>query len=197
MLKEFEKDITACLPLLETDGIILYPTDTIWGLGCDAANAQAVRRITALKQRPPNKSFVVLVSDEAQIEQCVGPLDATLLQYIQQTSRPTTVIYPHATGFAPEVYGPDGSIAIRICQDPFCQALLRAFNKPLLSTSANISGQPSPGNFPQVQMVIREGVDYIVNYRQADILESSPSTIIKWKGKAGLSGENSIEVIRP
>lgn len=197
MVKEFEKDIAACLPLLESDGIILYPTDTIWGLGCDAGNQLAVQRIISLKQRPVNKSFVVLVADETQLQQCVGALDPALLHYIRQTNRPTTVIYPHATAFAPEVYGPDGSIAIRICHEPFCQELLGLLKRPILSTSANISGQPAPGNFPEVQSIVRDGVDYMVTYRQADTLKSTPSTIIKWTGQNGGSNSNPIEIIRP
>lgn len=197
MVKEFEKDITACLPLLRSDGIILYPTDTIWGLGCDAGNSVAVQRITALKQRPVNKSFVVLVADESQLQQYVGDLDPVLLHFIRQAKRPTTVIYPHATGFAPEVYGQDGSVAIRICHEPFCHELLRSFKKPILSTSANISGQPAPGNYPEIQPSIQNGVDYIVRYRQTETVKSSPSTIIKWNDGHKFAKNNPIEIIRP
>ena len=185
MTTDFENDVEKCLTVLQNGGIILYPTDTIWGIGCDATNEEAVEKIIALKQRPDNKSFVVLVAGERDIVKHVAAPDLALFTYLQTTLKPTTVIYPNAIGFAENVMAHDGSVAMRICNEPFCRHLIKRFRKPIVSTSANLSGEASPQYFSKINKAIAGGVDYVVNYRQDDDKPSSPSAIIKWeKGKA-------------
>jgi L-threonylcarbamoyladenylate synthase len=184
--KEFVEDIEACLKVLKEGGIILYPTDTIWGIGCDATNAAAVEKIIFLKQRPEDKSFVVLVASEREVLKYVASLDLAVFDYLQQTTKPTTVVYENAIGLAENVLAADGSVAIRICKDEFCKHLIKRFGKPIVSTSANISSQPSPGNFDKISLEVRQGVDYVVKHRQYEGDKiSTPSSIIKWiKDKA-------------
>lgn len=177
----FEQDIIKALEVLNNGGIILYPTDTIWGIGCDATNTKAADKIMQLKQRPQQKSFVVLVTSEKDILQYTASPDLAVFDYLQQTTKPTTVIYEHALGLAENVCHSDGSVAIRICNDDFCRHLIRRFRKPVVSTSANISGATSPSNFRQVSNIIKSGVDYIVQYRQLEEKEATASSIIKWK----------------
>jgi L-threonylcarbamoyladenylate synthase len=159
----------------------LYPTDTIWGIGCDATNAIAVEKIIALKERPAHKSFVVLVASEKDILQYTAAPDLAVFDYLQTTKKPTTVIYEHALGLAENVCADDGSVAIRICNDEFCRYLIKRFRKPIVSTSANISNQPSPGNFSQISQQIKQGVDYIVQFKQDDLTTNIASAIVRWK----------------
>lgn len=199
MQKDFEIDLARCICCLQTNGIFLYPTDTVWGLGADATDEVAVQRIMHLKNRPANKSFVVLVADQQQLSNYVSSLDEHIEKVLEQFDKPTTVIYPGAHGVAPTVIAADGSVAIRICKDPFCQELLRRSGKPLLSTSANLSGQPAPSIFSELDPVIIQGVDYVVEYRQNDPVRSVPSTIIKWHpAQTKAMGEiGKFEIIRP
>jgi len=176
----FSNDIEQCLAVLQSGGIILYPTDTIWGLGCDATNAAAVEKIIALKQRPQNKSFVILVTGEREILQYVAAPDMAVFDYLQTVQKPTTVIYENALGLADNALAADGSVAIRICNDDFCRHLIKRFRKPIVSTSANISGEPPPALFSEVSDVIKSGVDYVVKWRQDDAERALPSAIIKW-----------------
>ena len=180
-MTDFSFDIEQCLKVLHEGGIILYPTDTIWGIGCDATNAAAVEKIMALKQRPAAKSFVVLVASEREILQHVAAPDLAVFDYLEKVQKPTTVIYEHALGLAENVLAEDGSVAIRICNDEFCRHLIKRFRKPIVSTSANISGEPSPALFAEINDAIIKGVDYVVKYRQDDASRSAPSSIIKWK----------------
>jgi L-threonylcarbamoyladenylate synthase len=185
MTMDFETDIISCLEVLQKGGLILYPTDTVWGIGCDATNAAAVEKIYALKQRPGRKAMVVLVADERDILQFTASPDPMIFDYLEKTTRPTTVIYENALGLAENLPAEDGSIAIRICRDEFCRHLIHRFRKPLVSTSANLSGRPAPRNFQSVEPVIKNGVDHIVRHRQDDLQESTPSAIIRWvNGKA-------------
>ena len=177
---EFEKDILNCLEVLQKGGIILYPTDTIWGIGCDATNAKAVERIYGLKKRPGEKTMIVLVADEKDIFKYVDHPDPGILDHLRKTSKPTTVVYEKAKGLAKNLMAEDGSIAIRICKDDFCKELIRRFGKPIVSTSANISEQPSPKNFSVISDEIKNGVDYIVRYRQDDPSDAASSSIVKW-----------------
>lgn len=190
MKQDFEADVEAALKVLKEGGILLYPTDTVWGLGCDATNAEAVDKIMALKQRPPHKSFVTLLADEREFVHYVGSLDLAVFDYVKEAPKPTTVIYENAIGLADNVLADNGSIAIRLCNEPFCQTLIRRFKKPIVSTSANLSGHPSPALFAEVEAPIVNGVDYVVKYRQDDTHRSEPSTIIKWTN-------GKIEVVRP
>lgn len=189
-MNTFDNDIEPCLQTLRNGGIILYPTDTIWGLGCDATNAAAVQKIYALKQREELKSMIVLVADERDVLHYVAAPDLAVFDYLQVQARPTTVIYPGAIGLAANLVAADGSVGIRICQDAFCRHLIRRFRRPLVSTSANISGAPSPASFSVIDPAVKNGVDYIVQYRQDDNRETTASSIIAWEN-------GQIRVIRP
>jgi L-threonylcarbamoyladenylate synthase len=180
MQQEMQKDIENALGILQSGGIILYPTDTVWGIGCDATNEDAVNKIIQLKQRPQHKSFVVLVTEEKDILHYTASPDLSVFDYLQSVKKPTTVIYQHALGLAQNVCNEDGSVAIRICNDEFCRHLIKRFRKPVVSTSANISGQPAAGNFSEIDVSIKQGVDYVVQYRQNEQILSQPSSIIKW-----------------
>lgn len=177
----FNNDVEKCLQVLQNGGIILYPTDTVWGIGCDATNADAVNKIIRLKQRPQHKSFVVLVTEEKDILRYIASPDLSVFDYLQTVKKPTTVIYEHALGIAENVCNDDGSVAIRICKDEFCRHLVKRFRKPIVSTSANLSGKPSAGNFSSIDEVIKQGVDYVVQYRQNEEAQAQPSSIIKWR----------------
>lgn len=179
-MKEFENDIESCLDVLNSGGLILYPTDTIWGIGCDATNEKAVEKVYQLKNRSDEKALIVLVADERDVMQHAAAPDLSLFDFLATTIKPTTVIYDGALGFADNLIGSDGSIAIRICHDEFCRHLLKRFRKPIVSTSANISGMPSPKNFKDISAEIKKGVDFIVQYRQDDDIPSQPSSLIKW-----------------
>jgi L-threonylcarbamoyladenylate synthase len=187
---DFENDVTASLQVLRTGGLILYPTDTIWGIGCDATDEAAVRKVYELKQRPEAKSLVILLADVRDLLKYVAHTPPDIADIIAGFDRPTTVIYEGALDLAPNVINSDGTIAIRIVQDTFCRHLIKRLRKPLVSTSANISGQPSPVSFRDVDAAIKEGVDYVVNYRQDDTTPAAPSRIIK------LLKDGSVQVIR-
>ena len=189
-MKIFEKDIESCLKTLKDGGLILYPTDTVWGIGCDAMNEKAVDKIYKLKRRSDEKALIVLVADERDIMQHVAAPDLSLFDYLDKTAKPTTVVYEGALGFADNIVASDGSIAIRICKDDFCRHLIKRFRKPIVSTSANISGSPAPGIFKEISSEIKNGVDHIVQYRQDDEVIAEPSSLIKWDN-------GSVTILRP
>lgn len=180
----FENDIVQCLKVLREGGLILYPTDTVWGIGCDATNLQAVEKVYQLKNRPGAKALIVLVAGEREILQYVASPDLSLFDFLAQQQKPTTVIYDGAIGFADNLPAEDGSIAIRICNENFCRHLIRRFRKPIVSTSANISGKPAPIHFAEIDEDIKNGVDYVVQYRQDDRNPAAPSSIIRWENGA-------------
>lgn len=186
----FDNDIKNAVEILNNGGIILYPTDTVWGIGCDATNAFAVKKIYTLKNRQDSKALIVLVASEQEVMQYTMGVDLSLFDYINTLTKPTTVIYDNAIGFATNLLAEDGSIAVRICKNEFCKALIKRLGKPIVSTSANISGEPVAANFSSINPVIKSGVDYIVNYRQNDSAATQPSSIIKWKNGV-------VKVIRP
>jgi L-threonylcarbamoyladenylate synthase len=178
---DLEKDIEQCLKVLRSGGIILYPTDTVWGIGCDATNADAVEKIYQLKKRPDEKAMIVLVAGEKDIMKHVAAPDMQVFDHLQQTKKPTTVIYEGAIGFADNLVAKDGTIAIRICHELFCRQLIKRFRKPIVSTSANISGKIVAKTFADITPEIKSGVDYVVHYRQDDHHIAEPSSLIKWK----------------
>ena len=188
---DFTPDIDHCLQTLKQGGIILYPTDTIWGIGCDATNASAVKKIFALKQRPEKKSFIILLADKRDILKYVSQPDPHVFDYLETVQKPTTIIYEGAIGIADDLVADDGTAAIRIVKEPFCRHLINRFKKPIVSTSANISGQPPPRFFLEISADIINHADYVVRYRQDDTTIHQPSSIIKWE-KNG-----AITVIRP
>lgn len=177
----FEEEITKALKTLREGGIILYPTDTVWGIGCDATNAEAVQKIFTLKRREDSKSMIVLVADERDILQYTASPDLTVFDFIQEQQRPTTVIFEHALHLPDNLVAADGSIAIRIVRDEFCRHLIKRLRKPIVSTSANISGEPTAKTFSEISNDIKAGVDYIIKWRQDDETPSLPSQIIKWE----------------
>lgn len=181
MNEDFTNDLDACLEVLRNGGIILYPTDTVWGLGCDATNAEAVEKIINLKHRPANKSFVTLLAEERDLIQYVAAPDLSIFDYLEKQERPTTIIYDHALGLADNVVAENGSVAIRICKDEFCKKIIKRLRRPIVSTSANLSGEPSPAIFSEINPVIVDGVDYAVQYRRNDISRTPPSKIIQWE----------------
>ena len=176
----FERDIENCLETLKSGGLILYPTDTVWGIGCDATNEKAVEKIYKLKKRSDEKAMIVLVADEKNIMQHVAAPDLSLFDYLDKTTKPTTVVYEGALGFADNLVAKDGSIAIRICKEEFCRRLIKRFRKPIVSTSANISRMPAPKFFKEISDEIKNGVDHIVQYKQQDETSAQPSSLIKW-----------------
>jgi L-threonylcarbamoyladenylate synthase len=174
-----EEDIKKACDVLSKGGVILYPTDTIWGIGCDATNEEAVKKIYAIKQRADSKSMLVLLDSSAKIDYYVSDFPDIALDLIELSEKPLTIIYSGAKNLAPNLIAEDGSVGIRISQENFSKELCRRFKKPIVSTSANISGNPSPANFPEIESAIIDAVDYVVNYRQDDLTKSKPSSIIK------------------
>jgi len=192
------KTIESALTALNTGGIILYPTDTIWGLGCDATNSHAVNKIIKLKGRSDNQSFILLVDSVAQIESYIEQLPDIAHSLIEVSETPLTIIYSgarsaaqHSDGLAPEVIAADGSVAIRVVQHPFCRSLLQRFRKPIVSTSANFTGQPAPITFSAIDPALREQVDCCVDPAFEAPATGKPSSIIK----LGIDGE--VKIIRP
>lgn len=185
-----QEEIKTTIEVLKNGGIILYPTDTIWGIGCDATNKEAIEKIYQLKKRTDAKSMIILVHDLKMIYDYIKEMPDVALQLIEVNDQPMTLVYPGAENLAENVINSDGTIAIRITSDLFCKELIKKFKKPIVSTSANISGQQSPENFRTISKDISQNVDYIVKHRQNDNTKKIPSSIIK----IGLKGE--IEIIR-
>ena len=173
------EDINAVSKIVSTGGIILYPTDTIWGIGCDATNANAVRKIYLLKRREEKKSMIILLAHENEIKNYVLNPSKKIIDFLSEQKKPTTAIFKNAINLPGEIIHKDGSIAIRIVKDDFCQMLIGELNTPLVSTSANISGDHHPKNFEEINDVIKNGVDYVVQHRQNEIETHQLSSIIK------------------
>lgn len=190
-VQRFEKDdLAEALKVLQSGGIILYPTDTIWGLGCDATNPEAVARIFKLKQRADEKAMLVLLDSPAKLQAYVDEVPDMAWELIDMTTKPLTIIYPEAKNLATNLISADKTIGIRITEELFSKTLCERFRKPVVSTSANISGAPSPGNFSEISDEIKSGVDYIVRYRQDETSKPKPSSIIL------LGKGNLIKIIR-
>ena len=187
----FDLDIEESLNALNNGGLILYPTDTVWGLGGDATNAETVSKIYALKNRQDGKSMIVLLADEKEISKFVTQPDPKIFDYIKGIHKPTTFIYEGGINLAANMIQDDGTVGIRITKDPFCRQLINRYGKPLVSTSANISGYPAPALFEDIDVAIKSGVDYIVQHRQDDVTATSPSAIVK------LNADGSLTIIRP
>lgn len=185
-----QDDIKKAIEVLKSGGIILYPTDTIWGIGCDATNEEAVKRIYELKQRDESKSMLVLLDNPAKLQTYVQDVPEIAWDLIELTDKPLTIIYEGAKNLATNLIATDGSIGIRITDELFSRELCKQFRKPIVSTSANISGDPSPVRFSNISSVIKNGVDYVVNYRQKENVEVKPSGILRL-GKNG-----TIQIIR-
>lgn len=185
-----QDDIIKALDVLHNGGIILYPTDTIWGIGCDATNENAVKRIYDIKKRADSKSMLVLMENVNLIERYVREVPEIAYDLIELSEKPVTIIYDGAKNIAPNLIAEDGSVGIRISQEMFTQRLIQRFKKPIVSTSANISGQASAAFFEEISEEIKNAVDYVVQYRQDDKTPHEPSSIIK------LSAGGQIQIIR-
>ncbi len=178
-MSPIEREIDRCLATLTKNGILLYPTDTIWGIGCDATNPLAVEKIYHLKQRMERKSLIILIDTAEKIKDYVTTVPEIAWDLIKNVDTPLTIIYPAAKNLAENVIAEDGSVAIRIVKNEFCIGLIRSFGKPIVSTSANISGESTPLNFRNIPEEIIKGVDYVVDPSLDQVHELRPSRIIK------------------
>lgn len=179
MSDPIETEINNAISVLENGGVILNPTDTIWGLGCDATNAGAVEKIFRIKHRSEAKSFIILLDEIAKLERYVEKIPEIASDLIKSVKNPLTIIYSNACNLAANLIANDRTIAIRIVQDDFCKKLISKFGKPIVSTSANFSGEPTPDIFNHVSDEIKQSVDYIVNYKQKIFTRAKASTIIR------------------
>lgn len=180
MTRKFEEDIDNALKILGEGGVILYPTDTVWGLGCDATNEAAVKKIFKIKSRKEEKSLLILVNCEEMLVRYVKDVPEIVWEIFRINDKPLTIVYPRGRNLAGDVCSKDGSVAVRICNDEFCNELITRFRKPIVSTSANISGQPTPSNFSEICEEIRNSVDYIVKFRQDETIRKTSSSVIRF-----------------
>lgn len=185
-----KEEVLKVVDVLKHQGTILYPTDTIWGLGCDAMSDKAAFKILDIKRRGSEKSFIMLVSDIEMLKRYVQNVPQVAIDLINAAIKPLTIIYPHSKGISQVVSGSDGSVAIRVVRHTFCQDIIRLFDRPIVSTSANISGQKSPATFSEISPDIIKAVDYAVEQDRDIVRSSVPSTLIR------LMNNNDFEVIR-
>lgn len=184
------EDFQRALKVLHEGGLILYPTDTVWGIGCDACNAEAVTKLLHLKNRPTGKPLIVLIDQPGKIPQYVGEMPELAWDLVEVSEKPLTIVYDGAKKVAPNALAEDGSIGIRVTHELFSQALCQRFRQPIVSTSANLSGRPTPKSFYEIDETIVSGVDYVVKYRQEERNIYTPSGVLR----LGRHGE--IEIIR-
>lgn len=174
-----QDDIKKAFEVLRDGGVILYPTDTVWGIGCDATNAEAVRRVYDIKKREDSKALLVLVDSPVKVDFYVRDVPEVAWDLIELSEKPLTIIYDNARNLASNLVAEDGSIGIRVTNEDFSRSLCQRFRKAIVSTSANISGQPTPSNFSEISEDVKSQVDYIVGYRQDDMNHPKPSSILK------------------
>ncbi len=191
MNQEFIEDIKNACKVMYEGGVILYPTDTVWGIGCDATNEEAVRKVYEIKRRVDSKAMLVLVDSPVKVDFYVNDVPDVAWDLIELADKPLTIIYEGARNLAPNLISADGSVGIRVTSEKFSHRLCQQFRKAIVSTSANISGEPGAACFDEITDEIKSSVDYIVNYRQDDLSRPKPSSIIKL-GKGGV-----INIIRP
>ncbi len=189
-MEQFQFEINKAVDVLKSGGLILYPTDTIWGIGCDATNDEAVKKIYKLKKRTDSKNMIVLLDNANRLESYVRNVPEQAWQLIEYSERPLSIVFDSARNLADSAIARDGSVAIRISKDDFCVRMINKLRKPIISTSANISGEKPPANFHEITPTILNGVDYIVNLRQDERTINKPSTIIR------LRQNGQIEFIR-
>ena len=194
-LRYDKEDLQEALRVLRNGGIIVYPTDTVWGIGCDATNAEAVAKIYALKQREDSKSMLVLLDSPAKLPYYVGEVPETAWALLEASedaeTKPLTLIYPHARNMAPNLIAENGSIGIRISKEPFSKALCAQLKHPIVSTSANISGHPTAHFYAEIEQAILDGADYVCRFRREDDCPAEPSSIIQ------LLADGSFKILRP
>ena len=172
-------EVAKAFKIVQEGGIILYPTDTIWGIGCDATNTEAVKKIYRLKQRDEVKSMIILLDTDNKLESYIKEVPSIAYDLIEYAENPLTLVMPGAKNVSPALIAEDGSLGVRIAKNDFCQQLIQRLRKPLVSTSANISGKPSPQNFVQIDQEIIDGVDYVVDLEQHSMEQKKPSTIMR------------------
>lgn len=183
-------DISAAVRCMRQGGVILYPTDTVWGIGCDSADSEAVRRIFEIKRRAEAKALISLVDSVAMLERFVDDIPEVALELAELSTSPVTIVYDHPVGLAPELMAPDGSAAIRLTRELYSAALCRALRRPVVSTSANVSGQPTPPFFAGIDPEIISAVDYVAIYRREDSTPARSSSVIK------IGSDSSVKIIR-
>ena len=186
---KLKEEIQKACKVLNDGGLILYPTDTIWGIGCDATNEEAVRRVYELKRRDDSKAMLVLLDDVGRLPSYVDMPDVAY-DLLEAADKPMTIVYPGAKNLARNLIADDGTIGIRVTKDAFSRGMIARFRRPVVSTSANISGKPSPRCFAEIGEEVKNGVDYIVDFRREESGNPAPSSVIK----LGRGGE--IQIIR-
>lgn len=174
-----KEEIKNIVKILNSGGVILYPTDTLWGIGCDATNEKAVQRIFELKQRADSKSMLILTDNVAKVERVVEAMPEIAYQLIEVSENPLTIVYPKGKNLAPNLLAEDGSVGIRVTNEIFSKSLCEAFRRPIVSTSANISGEPAPMSFSEISEAIISGVDYVVEYGRNFPPAAKASSILK------------------
>ena len=184
------KEIQNSLKTLQQKEILVYPTDTVWGIGCDATSETAIKKVFSIKQRSESKSLIILVNDIEMLQQYIPPISKEILLLLSKTINPTTIIYNNPIGLAKNAVAIDNTVAIRIVQNEFCKQLIKEFRKPIVSTSANISGNPTPKSFEEIEQAILESADYVVDLHREESNEKS-STILK------VDENGEIIVLRP
>ena len=187
--EHFKQEIISAMAVLKRGGLILYPTDTIWGIGCDATNADAIERVYALKNRPGAKALICMVSDFKMLNQYVYDIPEVAYDILKYAVKPTTIIYDKPIRVAENLLAEDESLAIRVSKHNYSKSLIRKYKRPVVSTSANISGLPSPKSFQEIDPAILEGVDYVVNLERNQ-KNGPPSAIIK------LKNDGTVQIIR-
>lgn len=188
------QDLRNAVDVLRKGGVILYPTDTVWGIGCDATNSEAVKKVFRIKQRDDAKALITLVGSVAQLERTVEGIPEVAYQLIEFSERPITIIYDKsapAAHIAHELHAPDGTIGVRLTNEEFSAALCRTFGKPIVSTSANISGDATPSSFREISQVILDAADYVCTTRRDEESATRPSTVMR------LSEDGCFKIIRP
>lgn len=185
------QDIQNTVAALRNGGVILYPTDTVWGIGCDATDSAAVRRVFEIKRRADSKALITLVADTEEIGRHTAVSPTLAEEIISESERPTTVVYPGGRNLAPELLAPDGSVGMRVTAEEVSASLCRAFGRPIVSTSANISGEPAPAVFSEIAQEIIDAADYVMVSRRDDDSRSLPSRVVK------INADGSVTVLRP
>ncbi len=189
--RKMAEEVAKAADIVKRGGLILYPTDTVWGIGCDASNPEAVRKVFELKRRADNKAMIVLVGSADDVACYVESMPDVAHDLIEVSEKPLTIVYDRGVRLAPALLGEDGSVGIRVTREAFSASLCRRLRRPLVSTSANISGQPAPALFPEISEEILNGVDYVVDYRRDDLSRRQPSTVMR------LSSGGVLKLLRP
>lgn len=189
-MPSYAEDIAQAVRILRNGGVIVYPTDTVWGIGCDATNTEAIRRIYSIKHRDDHKALITLVDSIAMLERTVDGIPEVAYSLIEYSERPTTIVYDRAIGVSPALTGDDGTLAVRVTRDDFCRELCKRLGRPIVSTSANISGQNTAHTFAEIDPAVLNAVDYVCMSRRDEDAPSQPSVVMR------LSEDGRFEILR-